>query len=648
VRAASAAAAVLAVAVAIFLVALNNGSYDLTDRSSLAIGAWWAAALGVGLRLWPRERPPRAALAAAGALVLLALLTGISMAWSDSAEKAFNELDRVLLYLGVFAFVVLAARRGSGARWSNGLALGIVCVGTLALVSELFPDLVGPGGPPSFFPSEDRLSYPVNYWNGLAILVGIAFPLLLRAATAERDPVVRALALAPIPVLTAVIYLTSSRGGAATAALGVLVFLALTSPRLPALVAALVALAGAAGAAAVLAARHELVDGPIGSSAAASEGRSAAVLLAVLCAATVLVHWLWCRTAEPRVPRRFSLKLRIAVMAILALGLMGTLVAVDPVQKFNDFKALPAEQKLAESDFTKAHLLSANGSGRWQIWASAADEWKQHPLVGEGAGSFEAWWARNGTLTKFVRDAHSLYLETLGELGVLGLILLVGVLGSGLVAAGLRLRSAAGERRATIAALSAALAAFMLSAGIDWMWELTIVAIVGVACLALLAGSATQEEAAAPATGRLAGARSHAARRILPRAAFVIVCLVAICLEGLALTSQARLEESQAAAKRGDSAAAMSAAADARGLEPWASSPYLQTALLEEAAGNLRSARTRIAEAIDRDPSNWRLWLVSTRIAAKAGRAAEARESLVRARSLNPRSPLFATDDKRG
>jgi hypothetical protein len=504
------------------------------------------------------------------------------------------------------------------------------------------------------------LSYPVNYWNGLAILVGITFPLLLRAATAERDPVVRALALAPIPVLAAVIYLTSSRGGAATAVFGVVVFLALTSPRLPALVAALVGFVGAAGAAATLAARHELVDGPIGSSAAASEGRSAAVLLALLCAATALVYWVWCRAAEPRLPRRFSLEVRIAAMVILALALVGAFAAVDPVQKFNDFKAPPAEQKLAESDYTKAHLLSANGSGRWQIWASAMDEWKKRPVAGEGAGSFEAWWARDGSLTKFVRDAHSLYLETLGELGILGLILLAAAFGSGFVAAGLRLRSAAGERRATIAALCAALAAFMLSAGIDWMWELTIVAIVGVACLALLTGSATEEKgpsAGKPADGFAEGSPSadgsaregsRTLRRIAPRAGFVIVCLVAICLEGLALMSQARLEESQAAAKRGDTAAAVSAAADARALEPWASSPYLQVALLDEAAGNLQSARSRIAEAIDRDPSDWRLWLVSTRIDVKAGLVGQARKTLARGRSLNPRSPLFATDGKSG
>src|SRR3989442_651399 len=267
-------ALVLAVGLGVFLLALNNGTYDLSDRSSLAVGVWWAAAIAVGLRLWPRERSvPVAAYVAAGALTLFALLTALSISWSDSAENAFNEADRVLLYLGIFAFVALAARRGSAARWSDGIALGIVAVAVLALISELLPHFVGPGPPPSFFPSEDRLSYPVNYWNGLAILVGIAYPLLLRAAVASRRILTRALALAPFPVLTAVIYLTSSRGGAATAVCGVLVFCAITSPRLPAFGAGPVAVAGSACAAAVLAARHLIAARPIGISPEPGQGR---------------------------------------------------------------------------------------------------------------------------------------------------------------------------------------------------------------------------------------------------------------------------------------------------------------------------------------------------------------------------------------
>lgn len=624
----------LLVAAGVFLLALNDGTYQVTARSGLAIAAWWAIAIGIVLRLWPRRRLPVEAWVAGGALALLGAFAGASMAWGSSAEGAFVELDRILIYVGIFTLVVLMTRRGDAARWSDGLALGITAVGLLALTSELFPGSIGPHAPPAFFPGENRLSYPVNYWNGLAILVGIAFPLLLRAATAERPRWARGLALAPIPALTGVIYLASSRGGAATALAGVVVFMLLTGRRIPALAASLVAGLGVVGTVIVLAARHALADGAIGSSAASGQGHSAALMLALLGLGCALVYAAWC-TVEPRKPLRIrrgtAAGLAAASLAVVAIGV----VAAHPVQKIDDFKKLPSQDGVSATDFTKAHLLSANGSGRWQLWASAVDEWKKHPLAGGGAGSYESWWAQHGSLRKFVRSAHSLYLETLGELGLIGLVLLMSAFGAGFVAAGRRLLRTAGEDRTTIAALLGALVAFMVGAGIDWMWELTIVSVVGITCLALLVGpaSASRRDATPQRVPRL---------RLAPRAIVVAVCAVAVCLEGILLFSHLRLDQSQTAAVRGDAQDAVSAALDARALEPWAASPYLQLALLQEQSGDLTGARTRIAEALDRDGSDWRLWLVSARLETEAGNIAKARSDLRRAKSLNPRSPLFA------
>ena len=46
---------------------------------------------------------------------------------------------------------------------------------------------------------------------------------------------------------------------------------------------------------------------------------------------------------------------------------------------------------------------------------------RDEPLHGTGAGSFEAHWLRERPISFYARDAHNLYLETLGELGALGL-----------------------------------------------------------------------------------------------------------------------------------------------------------------------------------------------------------------------------------
>jgi cytochrome c-type biogenesis protein CcmH/NrfG len=64
-------------------------------------------------------------------------------------------------------------------------------------------------------------------------------------------------------------------------------------------------------------------------------------------------------------------------------------------------------------------------------------------------------------------------------------------------------------------------------------------------------------------------------------------------------------------------------------------------ALLLEERGDLAAAASAARGATDRESTNWRTWLVLSRIEAKRERAAAAIEAYRRARSLNPRSPLF-------
>ena len=236
----------LAVAAAVFAMAIDNSAYSLTSRCLIAILVWWTIALTVGLSLLPRRRPPASALIVGGFLAGLTICTLLSIAWSDSAERAFNEFNRVALYLGVFALVVLAGTRENLRCWAYGIAIGIAAVGLLALASRLFPDLVGTDEVGRAFGGLTRLSYPLEYWNGLAIFVALSFPLLLAAAVAAESVVLRAAALVPIPALSAVIYLASSRGGAATAIVGSLVLLACTNRRLATSGAIVCAAAGSA------------------------------------------------------------------------------------------------------------------------------------------------------------------------------------------------------------------------------------------------------------------------------------------------------------------------------------------------------------------------------------------------------------------
>jgi tetratricopeptide (TPR) repeat protein len=525
------------------------------------------------------------------------------------------EAERVALYLGVYVLAAVAGTRATAARWADGLALGIVGVAVFSLAVRFFPDLVALTELERKA-DEIRLSYPVNYWNALAVLVAMALPLLLRIAVRSRNPLARAAAIAPFPAVASVLYLTSSRGGFLAAAVGALAFTVLS--RRPWAAAAALAFGVLGGAAAIAA----LVSSGGGGAADGATGAGVALTVGLLClgcglafgAATAFVP------EGLRVPRPLSWAAAAAVVALAVFAV----VASDPGRRFEEFKQPPPA--FASEDVLKAHLLSGSGSYRWQVWNAAVDQYREAPVRGQGAGSFEAWWLQHPSFRQVMRDAHSLYLETLGELGVVGLALLVAAFGAALASAVRRPR-VPGDRT-LVAALVGVVAAFAAAAAIDWMWELPAVALVAFAALGL-------------------HARTDAA---LPRRSVRVATVVAVlgaaalgltAIHGITLLAHLQLRSSQEAAAENRTDEAVDGARRARALAPWAVSPHLQLALVAEQAGRLESARTSIRAATDRDADDWRLWLVTARIETKLGSVEAAREALRTARRLNPRSGLL-------
>ena len=628
----------LAAGAAIFLMAYDGGSYSLESRSTVAIAALWAVLIGVVLALWPLATPPRAAWVAGALLAGFAAWTGASILWAESAERAFTEFNRVVLFVAVFLVAVFAGTRGNVGRWLDGIAVGIVATTLCALASRLFLDVLPQGQVPEFLPGvATRLSYPVEYWNGLAIFAALSIPLLLRAATVPQLLLWRALAVGVIPALVSAMYLTSSRGGFAAAFVAVAVFVTLTPRRWAAVGAIAVAGAASAFAISALVDRVELANGPFDAEVAVDQGRSFALLIVVTCVATGIVYALGARFLEGRVavPRVVG---RVAA-AIAVLALVAGAVAADPVQRFETFKEFP-EAQAEPTDLVRAHLTSGTGSGRWQFWTVAAEQFKGKPLIGMGAGSYESYWAEHTPISFFVRDAHSLYVETLGELGLVGLVLIGGALLVGLVSGVRRLRFVQGEERFSVAGLLAGFGAYLLGVGIDWMWELTVVSLVGITLLGFLTGPAT-----APALRpRLLAqdGRPPRGRRFAVTATALVAGWLLVCAQAVPFLAQIKISDSQAATRTGDGERALEDAAAARNLQPWAASPYLQVALVHEALGDPALAEEAIQAAIDRDPRDWRLWLAASRIHVQAGNVSEARTRLERAAELNPRSPLFA------
>src|SRR5829696_9235013 len=266
----------VAVGVVVFLVAYDNGGFGESTRDTFAIVLWWVLILCVGLGIWPLARTPAAAWLTGGLLATFGLWTLLSVLWAANAAGAYAEFTRVTLYLAVFAVTVAGSRRDIGVRWCDGLALGIVAVTVVALVSRFFPGSLEQHEIAQLLAgAATRLSFPVGYWNALAVLVALGMPLLLRIAITARHVALGAVAVTPIPAMCGVIYLSSSRIGVLSATVAVVSFL-LLAPRRWSVVGAMAA-AGSGGAAVVLALsqRDALVNGPLTSSQATSEGHSA-------------------------------------------------------------------------------------------------------------------------------------------------------------------------------------------------------------------------------------------------------------------------------------------------------------------------------------------------------------------------------------
>lgn len=628
------------VAVAVFVVAYDNGGYSESTRDTLAIGVWWLLILELVLGVWPLVRIPPAALVCGGLLAGFGLLTLFSVLWASDAGAAYAEFTRVLLYVGVFGLVVAATRRDNAGHWCDGVALGIVAVTVVAVVSRFFPGTFSTRGISQLLPdAAARLAFPIGYWNGLAILLALGVPLLLRIAVSARNVAVAGLALVPIPAIAVAIFLASSRTGVIAAVLGPVVFIAMTARRWAATAAMLVAAGGSVATILAVRNRDALVDGPLNTSLASSQGHSAALILVGICALVGLIYAVGGKVfAGQRPPSRAFGWILVAVAAVV---LVGAAVAAHPVRRFHEFQN--SGLSLESNNAIKSHLLSASGNGRWQLWGSAIDEFESKPVVGRGAGSFESWWLRHGSLPLFVKDAHSLYAEVLGELGIVGFLLLVGAFLGGLVVA-VRRRFRTEERESiNLAAATGTFVAFAVAAAADWMWELTIVSVIGIACLALMVGPAT---APALKPRLVRAAEGLPLRTRLRRYGLVGGIAIAgwfvICAIAIPLLSGTRLDDSRAAVRRGDLAAAIAGARDARSIEPWSSAPYLQLALVEEQAGDFAAARGWIRSAVAHAPSDWLLWLTRGRIEAELGHVEKAAASLARAKALNPNSPIFA------
>ena len=563
------------------------------------------------------------------ALAGFAAWTLASSDWSGAPARATPEYARALLYLLVlvlFGLLPFSVRR---IRWmAYGVAAAAVAVCAAALVARTLPEVHLVASELG----EQRLGYPLGYWNALGALAGLGIVLCGHFACATHGPrLARVAGAAAVPLLATTLYYTFSRGATWAAVAAVAIYVVVGRPRgllqgaaatLPATVVALMA-ANPIG---------PLLDPAPLAPAAIAEGERVALTVAAAIVAAAAIRALALpldtRVERLRLPVRMRRPLLTGVaVATLAIALAATATLRIPevvADKYREFGAGEARPGGAGS----SRLLSASSNGRSEHWDVALDSFRRDRLHGEGAGTYEVAWARDRERPAAARDGHSLYLETLGELGVPGLI---GVGTCLLLILGAFAARARGPDRALFAALLAAVVAWALGAAVDWSWEMPAVTV----WLFALGGSALArgDSAARPRGDAAAGGGRRAAGLVL-RAAGVAGCLALAVLPAKLAVSEARMERGFERLAAGDCAGARAAARSALDSVSARAVPFHLIAICDLRQHRFASAERSLRAGLAHDPDSWRLWQALAVARAAAGR--DARAQARRAVQLNP------------
>ena len=585
----------------------NGGYFPVSwGWGGLALLALMALALAVGVSA---ELGVLDAVFLAGFAGLVGWIA-LSLLWTTVVPDTVLEVERVLVYLAAAAAGVLLLRRRSVASVVVGLWGALVVVATYALLTRLFPDQFGAFDPISGY----RLSDPLGYWNALGILAAMGWLLALGLA-ARSGPLVRSLSAGSTVIFALALYFTYSRASWIALVAGLAVAVALDKRRLQLITTALVLAPWSITAVAVASTSPALTHQSAALSAASRDGHGLAVIaigLVVAASLTILlVDWL-----------ASTISLSYGVRRVYAGTLLFLLVAF-LIVVFGRYGFPPTLARKTYDSFNvtgttgddlNSRLFNLSGSGRAENWHTAWQEVTEHPVLGGGAGSYAQFWFQHRRVDWTMHDAHNLYLETLAEVGPVGLALLLLTLLVPLVAVR-RARSSP-----LVAVACGAYVAFLLHAAVDWDWEMPAVTLTGLFCAIVLlaAGRRDREPRALRSAVRIGGVAAVAG-------------LFAFAL--IALLGNSAVSASSKSADGGHYARAESQAHDAMSFVPWSAEPWRRLGEAQALSGNLADARVSFRRAIEKDRRDWTLWYEL----ALASRGAERQRALAQASRLNPR-----------
>jgi tetratricopeptide (TPR) repeat protein len=313
--------------------------------------------------------------------------------------------------------------------------------------------------------------------------------------------------------------------------------------------------------------------------------------------------------------------------AVVVAGVV-LIVALDaPSYASREYDRFLHGEKIGNAQDLRTRLSDPGNNSRVELWTVAInDGFDPSKLDGQGAGTFELVWARSrpqklAGIT--VHDAHSLYIENLSDLGLVGLLLVLVFVLAILYGFAARLR---GPNRTIYAALFAAGLAWALRAGADWDWEMPAVTL----WVFALGGATLAAPTRAP---RLNFSPPTALR------AAIAVGLIAIGVVPAVITiSQGKVNAAvQTFMHGGDCAQVIEQARSASLVLSLRPEPYRLEGYCQARMGQTQQAIESMQKAVDRDPANWqyRYSLAVAQAAAGADPRPAAREAL----RLNPFEP---------
>ena len=447
-----------------------------------------------------------------GAMLLgfaaLAVFTALSIVWSLSPGDSWLEANRTFAYLAVLAGS-LALARLAPQRWAavlHGVSLGCVAISAWALTTKVFPGTLAAGE------TYARLREPFGYWNSVGLMAALGVPpVLWLAARRSGHPAANALAWPALGLLFTCLMLSYSRGALLALLIGLGYWFAVVPLRLRAALPLVVAAAASAPVVGWAFARDALSSERIPLAARTDAGHDLGALLvlmvALLLAAGLAVGFLMdSQSLAPRL-RRVASRSLLAILVCIPLAAVAAVAAAPGGISGQTSKAWDQlTSRTASTPSNTPNRLTATSSVRARYWGEAMDVFEASPTVGAGAGAFVVARTRYRTDKLAVRHAHGYAVQTLADLGLIGLALSL-VATVGWAVAALRVtgiprrdrRLPFDPERVGLITMTSVVVVFGIHSLIDWTWFVPANAVVALLCAGWVAGRA-------PLADRLSGA----------------------------------------------------------------------------------------------------------------------------------------------